>query len=87
MTPLVSSDKHDATDVDLIGMHASADMAKYAEVKEKQRNVDQVREKDEPFNRGVWVGFTYKPRKAVQDEAEVRLQQCTLIAADLFAWH
>lgn len=47
-------------------------MAKYAEVKEKQRNVDQVREKDEPFNRGVWVGFTYKPRKVAQDEAEVR---------------
>ena len=33
-------------------------MAKYAEVKEKQRNVDAVEEKDEPFNRGVWVGFT-----------------------------
>ena len=37
-----------------------ADMAKYAEVKEKQRNVDAVAEKDEPFNRGVWVGFTFK---------------------------
>jgi cell cycle protein kinase DBF2 len=35
------------------------DMAKYAEVKEKQRNVDQVKEKDEPFKRGVWVGFTF----------------------------
>ena len=35
------------------------DMAKYAEVKEKQRNVDQVREKEEPFKRGVWVGFTF----------------------------
>lgn len=35
------------------------DMAKYAEVMEKQRNVDQVKEKDEPIKRGVWVGFTF----------------------------
>jgi len=35
------------------------DMAKYAEVKEKQRNVEKVKEKDEPFGRGVWVGFTF----------------------------
>jgi len=34
-------------------------MAKYAEVREKQRNVDRVREKDEPLGRGVWVGFTF----------------------------
>jgi len=33
-------------------------MAKYAEVREKQKNVDKVREKDEKFGRGVWVGFT-----------------------------
>ncbi|KAF7310385.1 hypothetical protein HMN09_00580500 [Mycena chlorophos] len=35
------------------------DMAKYAEVKEKQRNVDAVKEKEEAFGRGVWVGFTF----------------------------
>ncbi|KAG9310253.1 kinase-like protein [Chiua virens] len=35
------------------------DMAKYAEVKEKQRNVDKVREKEDPQSRGVWVGFTF----------------------------
>ncbi|KAJ3820489.1 AGC/NDR protein kinase [Lentinula raphanica] len=35
------------------------DMAKYAEVREKQKNVDKVREKEEPFGRGVWVGFTF----------------------------
>ena len=34
-------------------------MAKYAEVKEKQRNVDKVKEKDMEFGRGVWVGFTF----------------------------
>jgi serine/threonine protein kinase len=38
---------------------SAEDMAKYAEVKEKQRNVDKVKEKDEPFGRGVWVGFTF----------------------------
>jgi cell cycle protein kinase DBF2 len=35
------------------------DMAKYAEVQEKQRNVERVKEKDEEFSRGVWVGFTF----------------------------
>ncbi|KAF8266626.1 kinase-like protein [Lactarius quietus] len=30
---------------------SAEDMAKYAEVREKQRNVDRVREKDEPFTR------------------------------------
>lgn len=35
------------------------DMAKYAEVKEKQKNVDKVKEKDDPMSRGVWVGFTF----------------------------
>lgn len=35
------------------------DMAKYAEVKEKQKHVDAVKEKDEPSKRGVWVGFTF----------------------------
>jgi cell cycle protein kinase DBF2 len=35
------------------------DMAKYAEVKEKQRNVEQVREKEDDAARGIWVGFTF----------------------------
>ncbi|KAF5382848.1 hypothetical protein D9757_007297 [Collybiopsis confluens] len=35
------------------------DMAKYAEVREKQQNVDKVKEKEEEFGRGVWVGFTF----------------------------
>jgi hypothetical protein len=35
------------------------DMAKYAEVKEKQRNVDQVQETEDDFSRGIWVGFTF----------------------------
>ncbi|KIM81702.1 hypothetical protein PILCRDRAFT_821045 [Piloderma croceum F 1598] len=35
------------------------DMAKYAEVKEKQKNVDKVKEKEVPMSRGVWVGFTF----------------------------
>jgi len=35
------------------------DMAKYAEVKEKQMNVEKVKEKEDPISRGVWVGFTF----------------------------
>lgn len=36
------------------------DMAKYAEVKEKQRNVEMVKEKEGgEGGRGVWVGFTF----------------------------
>ncbi|KLO11264.1 kinase-like protein [Schizopora paradoxa] len=35
------------------------DMAKYAEVKEKQKNVSKVKEKEVQFGRGVWVGFTF----------------------------
>jgi cell cycle protein kinase DBF2 len=37
------------------------DMSKYAEVKEKQRNVARVVEEEEGAlkNRGVWVGFTF----------------------------
>ncbi|KZT09029.1 kinase-like protein [Laetiporus sulphureus 93-53] len=38
---------------------SAEDMAKYAEVREKQRHVDQVKEKDELCTRGVWVGFTF----------------------------
>ncbi|KAF9513908.1 hypothetical protein BS47DRAFT_1343727 [Hydnum rufescens UP504] len=35
------------------------DMAKYAEVLEKQKNVEAVRDKEDKFGRGVWVGFTF----------------------------
>ncbi|KAK4052351.1 serine/threonine-protein kinase dbf2 [Microbotryomycetes sp. JL201] len=41
-----------------------ADMAKYAEVREKQRNVDKVREKDDGVARSLFVGFTFKARDA-----------------------
>ena len=37
-------------------------MAKYAEVREKQKNVDKVKEKEEKFGRGIWVGFTFKAK-------------------------
>ena len=47
-------------------------MAKYAEVKEKQRNVDAVREKEEAFGRGVWVGFTFKSKAKVNQGASLR---------------
>ena len=45
------------------------DMAKYAQVKEKQRDVERVKEKEEPFGRGVWVGFTFGKNHAVGQAA------------------
>lgn len=40
-------------------------MAKYAEVREKQRHVDAVQERGQggALARGVWVGFTFKAKK------------------------
>ncbi|GAA5959762.1 hypothetical protein JCM3765_000093 [Sporobolomyces pararoseus] len=67
--------------------NSEADMAKYAEVREKQRHVDAVLEKGDKFNRGVWVGFTFKAKKEAekavkekeererQEEEELRLQK------------
>ncbi|KAH8922283.1 kinase-like protein [Atractiella rhizophila] len=45
---------------------SEADLAKYAEVKEKQRNVDKIPEVEQPFNRGVWVGFTFKSKNQMR---------------------
>ncbi|GAA5930799.1 hypothetical protein JCM3775_003871 [Rhodotorula graminis] len=44
---------------------SEADMAKYAEVRDKQRAVDGVAERalDAKLARGVWVGFTFKAKK------------------------
>ena len=56
-------------------------MAKYAEVKEKQRNVDAVREKEEAFGRGVWVGFTFKSK--VNQGACARPATCLTRAAEV----
>ncbi|BGP18635.1 serine/threonine-protein kinase dbf2 [Rhodosporidiobolus nylandii] len=44
---------------------SEADMAKYTEVREKQRHVDAVAERNDAdrFARGVWVGFTFKAKK------------------------
>lgn len=38
---------------------SAEDMAKYAEVQDKQRKVEKVKEKEVSFGRGVWVGFTF----------------------------
>ena len=35
------------------------DMAKYNEVREKQKHVDEVEEVEQGMSRGVWVGFTF----------------------------
>ncbi|GJN92379.1 hypothetical protein Rhopal_005409-T1 [Rhodotorula paludigena] len=55
---------------------SEADMAKYAEVREKQRHVDGVAERalDAKLARGVWVGFTFRAKKdaerALRDKEE-----------------
>lgn len=35
------------------------DMAKYQEVRDKQKHVDEVEEVENSMSRGVWVGFTF----------------------------
>lgn len=35
------------------------DMAKYQEVRDKQKHVDEVEEVEQPMSRGIWVGFTF----------------------------
>ncbi|GAA6029026.1 hypothetical protein JCM8097_001558 [Rhodosporidiobolus ruineniae] len=42
---------------------SEADMAKYAEVREKQRHVDAVADRNAGGARGVWVGFTFRAKK------------------------
>lgn len=57
------------------------DMAKYAEVMEKQKNVARVKEKEEDFGRGVWVGFTFGKNNAA-GQAAARLTAQRSIADD-----
>ena len=58
-----------------------AELSKYKEVFDKQKNVEAIKELDEPFGRGVWVGFTYKPRNKLVDTNEVRLICMSLAAS------
>ncbi|GAA6061218.1 hypothetical protein JCM10212_001539 [Sporobolomyces blumeae] len=54
--------------------NSEADMAKYAEVREKQRHVDAVQERlsgGGGGNRGVWVGFTFKAKKKDGERSSV----------------
>ncbi|GAA5869143.1 hypothetical protein JCM3774_003963 [Rhodotorula dairenensis] len=56
---------------------SESDMAKYAEVREKQRHVDAVAERgfaDPGLARAVWVGFTFRAKKDA-DRALLRDQQ------------
>lgn len=55
---------------------SESDMAKYAEVREKQRHVEAVAERgvaDPGLARGVWVGFTFRAKKDA--ERALREQQ------------
>ncbi|THX70414.1 putative serine/threonine protein kinase [Aureobasidium pullulans] len=44
------------------------DMAKYKEVKDKQRALEDMAERDEKMGRNLFVGFTFKHRKPAVDE-------------------
>ncbi|GAA6013548.1 hypothetical protein JCM10207_004771 [Rhodosporidiobolus poonsookiae] len=55
---------------------SEADMAKYAEVREKQRHVDAVAERaEERYSRGVWVGFTFKAKKEADKALKAQEEQ------------
>ncbi|KAG9645089.1 kinase-like protein, partial [Aureobasidium melanogenum] len=44
------------------------DMAKYKEVKDKQKALEEMAERDEKMGRNLFVGFTFKHRKPAVDE-------------------
>ncbi|KKK13890.1 serine/threonine-protein [Aspergillus rambellii] len=44
-----------------------ADMAKYKEVHEKQRALEDMAERDDKMSKGLFVGFTFRHRKPVLD--------------------
>ncbi|KAJ5166229.1 Serine/threonine-protein kinase sid2 [Penicillium canariense] len=44
-----------------------ADMAKYKEVHDKQRALEEMAERDEKMNKGLFVGFTFRHRKPAVD--------------------
>ncbi|KAF3400173.1 Serine/threonine-protein kinase sid2 [Penicillium rolfsii] len=46
-----------------------ADMAKYKEVHDKQRALEEMAERDEKMNKGLFVGFTFRHRKPAVDSA------------------
>ncbi|KAE8357204.1 kinase-like domain-containing protein [Aspergillus caelatus] len=46
---------------------SEADMAKYKEVHDKQRALEEMAERDEKMSKGLFVGFTFRHRKPAMD--------------------
>lgn len=46
---------------------SEADMAKYKEVHDKQRALEEMADRDDKMNKGVFVGFTFRHRKPAVD--------------------
>lgn len=44
-------------------------MAKYKEVKDKQEALEKMEERDEPMNKALFVGFTFRHRRGEGDKA------------------
>ena len=46
-----------------------ADMAKYKEVHDKQQALESMADRDEQMSKGLFVGFTFRHRKATSEDA------------------
>lgn len=46
-----------------------ADMAKYKEVHDKQNALESMADREDSMSKGLFVGFTFRHRKAVGEEA------------------
>lgn len=49
-----------------------ADMAKYKEVHDKQQALESMADRDESMNKGLFVGFTFRHRKATTEDGSPR---------------
>ncbi|KAI9838928.1 MAG: hypothetical protein M1819_004136 [Sarea resinae] len=50
--------------------NSESDMAKYKEVHDKQTALEKMAEREEKMDRGLFVGFTFRHRKAVTPDGE-----------------
>ncbi|CAI7668798.1 unnamed protein product [Penicillium manginii] len=59
-----------------------ADMAKYKEVHDKQRALEDMADRDDKMNKGLFVGFTFRHRKPAVDSTGGRSSPRKPIATD-----
>lgn len=49
-----------------------ADMAKYKEVHDKQQALESMADREEQMSKGLFVGFTFRHRKATSEDGTPR---------------